>query len=138
MKQLIIAITLLASASVAYAEDLGMPIENAAKAYLEKGPEAFIPALLKGSPLEGEKSAYTQSAEIRKIEAYYGKFLGVELMREQKLSETTRLVYYIMNFEKSPVFGDAILYKIKDKEIVTSFNFNTELWSIVPREVVFQ
>ena len=58
-------------------------------------------------------------------------------MREKVLSENVRLVYYIMNFENSPVFGNAMLYKKNGKEIVTNFNFNTDLFQIAPTAVVF-
>ena len=136
MKIFITTILLIVSTSVA-AVDLGAPIKEASEAYLENGADAFIPAILKGSPLEGEKSALTQSNNIRQIEAYYGKFLGIEAMREKKLSENVRLVYYVMNYENSPVFGNALLYKKKGKEIVTNFNFNTDLWQIAPAEVIF-
>ncbi len=117
--------------------DLGIPIENASKAYLKHGAEAFIPALLKGSPLEGDKTALSQSNTIRQIESFYGKFLKIEVMREKVLSENVRLVYYIMNYENSPVFGNAMLYKKNGKEIVTNFNFNTKLFVIAPIAVVF-
>jgi hypothetical protein len=43
-----------------------------------------------------------------------------------------------MNYEKSPVFGNAMLYKKDGKEIVSNFNFNTEIFSVVPKEVIFE
>ncbi len=136
MKYLGIVISILFSVS-SYAIDLGKPIEDASAAYLKDGVDAFIPALMKGSPLEGEKSLITQSNNIRQIEAYYGKFLGIEPMREEKLSERVRLVYYVMNYENSPVFGYALLYKKSSGEIVTNFSLNTELWQVAPNEVIF-
>lgn len=136
MKHVIFTISVLLSIN-SFAIDLGKPIEAASAAYLKNGVEAFIPALMKGSPLEGEKSLITQSNNIRQIEAYYGKFLGIEPMREEKLSERVRLVYYVMNYENSPVFGYALLYKKPSGEIVTNFSFNTELWQVAPNEVIF-
>lgn len=136
MKNLLLLILLVASFNT-FAIDLGERIKTASEAYLNDGVEAFIPALMKDSPLEGEKSVTSQSNNIRQIEAYYGKFLGIEPMREEQLSERVRLVYYVMNYENSPVFGYAILYKKPKGEIVTSFSFNTELWSVAPKEVIF-
>lgn len=72
MKYIILAILFFISVNT-YAIDLGKPISNASAAYLKNGVDAFIPALMKGSPLEGEKSLITQSNNIRQIEAYYGK-----------------------------------------------------------------
>lgn len=136
MKVFITSILLIISTSI-MAVDLGAPIKEASEAYLKNGADAFIPAILKGSPLEGEKSALTQSNNIRQIEAYYGKFLGIEAMREEKLTENVRLIYYVMNYENSPVFGNALLYKKRGREIITNFNFNTDLWQIAPQAVVF-
>lgn len=136
MKTLIIMLFSIISLTC-HGIELGEPIESAAKAYLQNGAEAFIPTLLKGSPIEGDKTALSQSNSIRQIETFYGKFLKIEAMREKVLSENVRLVYYIMNYEHSPVFGNAMLYKKNGKEIVTNFNFNTELFQIAPMPVVF-
>lgn len=59
-------------------------------------------------------------------------------MREEQLSKRVRLVYYVMNYENSPVFGSVILYSKPEGEVVTSFQFNTELWQIAPNEVIFK
>ena len=132
---ILVALATLSFSSLAI--DLGERIKLASEAYLKEGADAFIPVLMQGSPLDGEKSVTSQSNNIRQIEAYYGKFLGIEPMREEQLSKRVRLVYYVMNYENSPVFGYAILYQKPAGEIVTSFSFNTELWSIAPKEVIF-
>lgn len=116
----------------------GDPLQRASDAYLEKGVDAFIPELLKGSPLEGEKSVLTQSNSIRQIEEYYGVYKGYELIYEKSLTENVRIVYYVMNYEKSPVFGVATYYKQKKGEVVTNFNFHTDMWKILPSEVIFK
>lgn len=114
------------------------PLKRASDAYLKKGVDAFIPELLKGSPLEGEKSVLTQSNSIRQVEEYYGAYEGFELIFEKNLTEKIRLVYYVLNFEKSPMFGVATYYKQKKREVVTNFNFHTNMWEILPFEVVFK
>ncbi|GAA5315166.1 MAG: hypothetical protein AseanaTS_03700 [Candidatus Pelagadaptatus aseana] len=134
----IIGITLLILSQISFADDAGQPLERASKAYLAGGAEAFIPALLKGSPLEGEKSVLTQSNTIRQIEAYYGAYQGFEVMYEKPLTNKVRLVYYVMNYEHSPLFGVATYYKRNNEEVVTNFNFHTELWQIVPNDVIFK
>ena len=137
MKRIYLLLALLLSCQTCFAIDLGERIIAASDAYLKEGADAFIPALMKGSPLEGEKAVLTQANNIRQIEAYYGKFLGIEPMREEQLSNRVRLVYYVMNYENSPVFGYVVLYSKPEGEIVTSFQFNTELWQIAPNEVIF-
>lgn len=137
MKYLLVLLLSLVVHSV-HASDAGKPLESASAAYLSKGTEAFIPTLLKGSPLEGEKSVLTQSNSIKQIEAYYGTYKGFEVIYEKQLTDKIRLVYYAMNYADSPMFGVVTYYKRKGEEIVTNFNFNTDLWQIIPNEVVFK
>ncbi|WP_249328005.1 hypothetical protein [Pseudoalteromonas sp. S4488] len=138
MKKIYLLFVLLFSSHTSFAIELGDRIDAATEAYLKDGVDAFIPKLMKGSPLEGEKGVLTLSNNIRQIEAYYGKFLGIEPMREEQLSKRVRLVYYVMNYENSPVFGSVILYSKPEGEVITSFQFNTELWQITPNEVIFK
>ncbi|WP_426416145.1 hypothetical protein [Aestuariirhabdus sp. LZHN29] len=124
-------------ASLSYAVDAGKPLERASGAYLENGADAFIPALLKGSPMEGEQSVLAQSESIRQVEAYYGAYQGFDVIYEKSLTNKVRLVYYIMNYENSPLFAVATYYKRNGEEIVTHFNFNTKMWDVLPSDVVF-
>lgn len=133
MRIILITATLFFSQIVSASD----PLERASEAYLKKGVDSFIPELMIGSPLEGEKSVLTQSNSIRQIEAYYGSYKGYELIYEKNLTKDVRLVYYVMNYEKSPLFGVATYYKQKDREVVTNFNFHTDMWQILPSEVIF-
>lgn len=137
MKNLL-GVSLLLLSQFAFALDPGKPLQEASKAYLAEGAQAFITTLIKGSPIEGEKGVITQANTIKQIEAYYGEYQGLEVIYEKKLTKKVRLVYYVMNYEKSPVFGVTTYYKPNGEEVVTNFNFHTELWQIVPSEVVFK
>lgn len=134
MKRILFIMVILFSQTV----NANDPLQRASDAYLKNGVGAFIPELMKGSPLEGEKSVLAQSNNIRQIEEYYGAYKGFELIYEKNLTENVRIVYYVMNYEKSPVFGEATYYKQKEGEVVTNFNFNTSMWKILPPEVIFK
>ena len=135
--KLTIGIILLLLIPTLAASDAGTPLERASEAYLKNGAEAFIIELMKGSPLEGEKSVATQSNNLRQIEDYYGKYIDYDVVLQKNLTDKVRIVYYVMNYEKSPVFGVANYYKIDGDEVVTSFNFNTEWAPIIPMAVLF-
>ncbi|MGH1541206.1 MAG: hypothetical protein ACRBHB_12340 [Arenicella sp.] len=134
MRTLLLITTILFS-QIVNASD---PLQRASEAYLKNGVDAFIPELLKGSPLEGEKSALTQSNSIRQIEEYYGAYKGYELISEKNLTDSVRIVYYVMNYDKSAVFGAATYYKQTKGEVVTNFNFHTNIWEIIPPQVIFK
>ncbi|CAA0126394.1 Uncharacterised protein [Halioglobus japonicus] len=131
------AIFLIVFSCLSYGAASEDPLARASAAYLKEGVEAFIPSLLEGSPLEGEKSILTQANSIRQIEAYYGAYEGYEVIFEKALTSRVRLVYYVMNYEKSPVFGVSTYYKMNDQEVVTNFNFHTEIGQIVPDDVLY-
>jgi hypothetical protein len=116
--------------------DLPSRLNEATQAYKNKGVESFIPTLLKGSPLEGEKTVFSQVNSLKQIETFYGTYLNVEHLLTKNLSKSTRIVYYILNYEKGPVYGVATLYKSKDGEIVTQFNVHTTIQSIIPDSIL--
>jgi hypothetical protein len=132
------ALFLLVLSCLTYGAEIEDPLARASAAYLKGGVEAFIPSLLKGSPLEGEKGILTQANSIKQIESYYGAYQGYEVIFEKPLTSRVRLVYYVLNYEKSPVFGVASYYKMGGQEVVTNFNFHTEIGKIVPDEVLYK
>lgn len=142
MRKVFISLVLIVAQQIlaqqGFAADAGKPLERASAAYLKEGVEAFLPTLLKDSPLEGEKSVLTQSNSIRQIEAFYGTYEGFDVMYEKVLTDRVRIVYYVMNYQKSPMFGLATYYKRGGEEVVTNFNFHTEIWQVIPNEVIFQ
>ncbi|WP_019603063.1 hypothetical protein [Teredinibacter turnerae] len=116
----------------AYAEPPKI-LTNAMDAYMEKGRSAFLPAMLKGSPLENEKSVLVQENMIGQVESYYGKPESWEVLAECDLTERFRSTYYIVYYEKGPVFGYVDTYKLKSGfEIAAKFQFHTEAAQILP------
>jgi len=110
---------------------LASPLEDAMAAYRERGLEAFIPTLVKGSPLAGDNSVTEKTAVIRRIESYYGGFDGYEVLEQCRLGSRVRLVLYVMNYKRGPLYGVVTLYGTGKTEIVTRFNFQTDavkLW----------
>ncbi|RRJ83768.1 hypothetical protein [Aestuariirhabdus litorea] len=125
-------------AGLAQALDAGEPLQRASKAYLAQGADAFIPALLEGSPMEGEAGVLAQSQSLHQVESFYGAYQGFDVIYEKPLTARVRLVYYIMNYENSPLFAVATYYRRASGEIVTHFNFNTKMWDVLPSDVVFR
>jgi len=128
-----LAIALCATVFLAAAGDdtFASPLEEAMTAYRERGLKAFIPTLVKGSPLEGDNSVVEKTAVIRRIESYYGGFDGYEVLEQCRLGSRVRLVLYVMNYKRGPLYGVVTLYGAGGREVVTRFNFQTDavkLW----------
>ena len=118
--------------------ELPTPLKKALEAYKEKGAEQFILTLIKGSPMESDKTALFQVSNIRQIEDFCGPYIGYEMVESVQVVESTRKVYYVMNYEKCPVFGRVTAYKTAQGEVITEFNFHANIGEIIPRELIFK
>lgn len=134
----ITALILCVLTHVALAADGGLPLERASKAYLAKGSDSFIPSLVKGSPLENDRGALSQSTILKKLEPHSGMYQDYELIYEKTITSKIRLVYFALNFEKTAMFGEIMYYKRGGEEVVTRLSLKTELFEILPKESVIQ
>lgn len=118
--------------------EMPVPLVEAGIAYKNKGSDQFLSTLIQGSRLQFTDSTSLSQANtmLRAIEAHYGHFLGIEMIGAIPVSASTRVVYFIINYERGPLYGVADLYKTKRGEIVTNSNVNTELGQIVPPDIL--
>ena len=111
-------------------KDIPQPLTKA------KGVQEFIKTLVKDGPMEGNVEIKTQIATLEKIELYYGKYQSYDILNIKRLSDSIRLVYLIINFEKGAVFGKLVAFKNKNKETVTSFVFHTKPEKVLPEALL--
>lgn len=109
------------------------------RAYKHEGPEAFVTALLKGSYPLGtgdDMSKIKQSVAVARlleqVQVHYGQYRGAELIAVLPIASSTRVVYYVLNYEHGPAFGILSLYESGGAELITGYAVNTELHKIVP------
>jgi hypothetical protein len=87
---------------------------------------------LKGSPLEGNRDALTQSNMLRQIQDYYGSYQSFDTISTRNLTSNAQMIYFVMNYEKEPVFGKFLIYHTKVGWVTVSFIFNTKPEVILP------
>jgi hypothetical protein len=132
MKKLLLSVLCMSSATV-YAEAPAV-LQAALDAYVEDGAESFLPVLLKGSALEGEKSVLSQANAMSQIEAFYGKPASWEVLATCNITDRIRTTYYIVHYQNGPAFGSLDTYVRADgNEVVTKFQFHTESALILPQ-----
>jgi len=107
-------------------------------AYKATGAQAAFVAWLKGSPLEGDKQAQSQSATLVQIESFYGKFVSAVPLGMYEPGPGTTLVYVQMKYEKGPLFAKFLTFKTGEKESIVSLKFNTEPDAILPSELLYR
>ncbi len=113
-------------------------ISNALEKYQKEGADHLIPNLLLGSPIEGDKQALSQANLIRQIETFYGKYQKAELFKIVTITQSTTLVYFVMKYEKGPLYGSATVFNHNGKEVIPTFNFHTDIQNIFPSEIIFK
>lgn len=117
---------------------LPAPLRQAEAAYREKGADGFLPALAKGAPLQSDgRSSFSRAGDMfRAVEGSYGTFIGIELIGTMPVSRSTRVVYFVLNYERGPLYGMVDLYRTPTGDIVTNSNVNTELQEIISPELL--
>lgn len=134
----LVILVILATAPGVFAQEGKIPdvILNGLNVYKEKGPSAAIEEWLKGSPVEGQKNALSQSNVLLQVEAFYGSYQSVELINIKDVTRTSKIVYVQLDYENGPVFAYFVIYKKADRWIITSFQFHTEPNAILPSEYI--
>ena len=108
------------------------------EAYKSAGPQAAMSAWLKGSPLEGDKQAQSQSAMLIQIETYYGKFISVSPLATFEPSPGATLIFVGLKYEKGPVFAKFLTFKVGDKEAIILLKFHTDPEQILPSQLLYK
>ncbi len=101
-------------------------------AYKSVGPEAAIKAWVEDSALAGSKDALDQAAYLRQTQDFYGKFQGYELITTRIITPRTRVYYLLLEYEKGPLFAKFVAYRVPQRWLLTSFDFNIREEMILP------
>ena len=117
-------------------KDIPQPLADALAVYKKGDVRQFINTLVKDGPMAGNVEIKSQIATLEKIEMYYGKYQSYDILNIKRLSDSIRLVYLIINFEKGAVFGKLVAFKNKDKETVSSFVFHTKPEKVLPEALL--
>ena len=108
-------------------------VENGIAAYKQADASAAIKAWIKGSALEGNAQALTQANNLRGIEDFYGKPVGVDIVMEYEAGPRVRVLYITINYEKGAAFAKFQVYRVDSGEwVTTQFLFNTDATQIFP------
>ncbi|WP_126455860.1 hypothetical protein [Sulfuriflexus mobilis] len=134
---LAILVTLVGNISpVAARADIDMPakLKLAMAAYQEKGTNAFLPTLFgKQTSPEANSKILQETDILKEVEKGYGRYIGLEMVDAIKISDSTRIIFFIMKYQQGPLYGVITTYKINDRdEKITGFKVHTEMHMIIP------
>lgn len=108
------------------------PLLEALSKYKKEGINAFINTLVSGSPLEGHQEIRQQVLVLEQLKGYYGSYQSFDILHANRLSSSTEIVYFLLNYEKGPVFGKLTVFNDGERETITSFRFHTKPEEIFP------
>lgn len=101
--------------------------------YMAEGAEAAIRAWVAGGPLESDEFVALQSSGLHRIEDFYGKFEGSDLIRIQELTPRLRAVYLTLYFEKGSAFCYLLCYQTTSGAwVVSDFDGSNSPRRILP------
>jgi hypothetical protein len=130
-----VVLALLTSATSAHAQYTSAAgvFRAGAEVYVKEGATAATQAWVKGSALEGNTQALSQSNMLRQIEDFYGKPVGFEFVAEHPVSPKVQMVYAVIHFAKGPLFCRFQAYEAAPKQwVATEFKFHTEATQVFP------
>ena len=137
---ILVSLVWVMSFSLAHADtkpvEIPQPLAKALSSYKQDGIRGFITTLVDGSPLEGNQEMRTQVAILEKIEQFYGPYQSYEVLQVNPLSNSTRLVYFLLNYQKGPVFGRLTAFNNGGRETITSFEFHTKAEKALPEALL--
>ncbi len=116
--------------------DVPPPIILGLIAYRDKGLDAAVQAWIKDSALEVNKDPLPQVEPLRQASSYFGVYRNFEILSMQDVSLRVRAVYFVMNYDRGPLFGRFLTFRSEDHGwLVLSFDFNTNPELILPQPV---
>jgi len=142
---LLTLLTLLSSAAFSKSRQSIEPpaqLRNAAKAYKVSGAHAFLPSLFRKQLASGSKSNALSKNNIPKtnilktVEKIYGNYVGLEMVDIIRVSKSIQLVFFILKYQRGPLYGVITTYQSNKGERIIGFKINTEIGEIIPMHLL--
>lgn len=111
-------------------------IVNGMGDYAFQGADAAVKTWVKGTHLEGSPEAAIQVNNLKQLEAAYGKFQGYHIVQVHELTPLSEIVYLAIHYERGPVFGRFLAYRIKDGWLLPDFSFHAKPEAVFPPDLL--
>jgi hypothetical protein len=111
-------------------------IVNGLGDYAFQGADAAVKTWVKGTHLEGSPEAASQVNNLKQLEAAYGKFQSYHIVQVHELTPLTEIVYLAIHYERGPVFGRFLAFRIKGGWLLPDFTFHAKPEAVFPPELL--
>jgi len=100
--------------------------------YKNQGAEAALKAWIKGGPLEKKSDLTPTKNQLKTIEDYFGSYKTYHVIFMSTPSESTKIIYLIMDYEAGPLFAHFTAFKGEEGWHIVRLNFHTDVEHIWP------
>jgi hypothetical protein len=137
---LIVGVVLFAAAVAAAQPQVSREVPDVVPqgfaAYKALGTAAAMKIWLKGSHLEGSETASEEVRVLSRAEALLGRIEGFEVLQMTRLGSRTHLVHVVVHYERGPIFGRFLVYRLRNDWITNAIRFDPAPERVLPRELV--
>lgn len=98
------------------------------------GSGAGLRAWVKDGPLDGTKVVEPLERMLGKVEAIYGRFESYDVIRVEKLTPRTQVIYLTLNYGKGPAFAKLVAYHARTGWVVPQLVANTDPSVVLPAQ----
>lgn len=112
-------------------------LKNAANAYKKSGANAFLPTLFHKQMASGnQQNMLSKTNILREVEKVYGNFVGLEMVDNIRVSNSTNIIFFILKYQQGPLYGVITTYQLKRSKRITGFKIHTEISQIIPTQIL--
>ncbi len=138
-KQIPLLFMVLALMSSVYSQTGPLPkiVVDGLETYKKVGYGKAFDVWFTGSPLEKDVATkVSMTAGMAQVEVSYGKLVGYEYVGVVSFAPTVKRYYFILLYEKGPLYVWFEVYSREGREIIPSFDYNTKASLILPKNLI--
>lgn len=105
-------------------------------AYRKSGLRAGLDAWLKTSPVAATVNLEQMMSALSQIEGLYGRMTGYDVLRVVHVGTRVRRVYFVVLYEKGPLYGYIDCYQTSQGWVVPGFLTNAQPGVILPPDLL--
>lgn len=125
-----------AAAAPAMIGDVPRIVLDGFAAYRKSGRRAALDLWLETSPAAATANIDQLTATLAQIEGLYGSMIGYDVLRVVHVGTRVRRVYFIVLYEKGPLYGYIDCYQTSQGWVVPGFLTNAQPGLILPPDLL--
>ena len=107
-------------------------IEAGLALWVKTGADMALDTWQKGGIMEGNGKIRLLNSYFRQLDHAIGNYRSCELVESKRISQSSRLLYLCLNFQRGAVYARFAVYRTDKDWVVQSMDFSTRPEAIMP------